>query len=109
MSALMICSLPQIVAAPTATTLFAGGRRNELQCSQIQGPRVNTISVTGKVSARTTSCVDLNTRHVRTATGSHIINGSHRSPARVQSPFPLDTRPHRSLERRRAIAALVPT
>lgn len=52
----MICSLPQIVAAPTATTLFAGGRRNELQCSQIQGPRVNTISVTGKVSARTTSC-----------------------------------------------------
>uniref|UniRef100_K3Y0H7 Secreted protein n=1 Tax=Setaria italica TaxID=4555 RepID=K3Y0H7_SETIT len=57
MSALMICSLPQIVAAPTATTLFAGGRRNELQCSQIQGPRVNTISVTGKVSARTTSCV----------------------------------------------------
>ncbi|CAL5038708.1 unnamed protein product [Urochloa decumbens] len=55
MSALMTCSLPQIVAASTATTLFAGRQHNELrQCSQIRRPQVNTISVPGKVSVETT-------------------------------------------------------
>lgn len=51
----MIWSFPQIVAA---STLFAGGRPNELtvQCPQIPSARVNTISVTGKVSVKTTLC-----------------------------------------------------
>ncbi|CAL5053004.1 unnamed protein product [Urochloa decumbens] len=56
MSALMTCSLLQIVAASTATTLFAGRQHNELrQCSQFRrGPKSNIISVPGKVSVETT-------------------------------------------------------
>ncbi|CAN6195069.1 unnamed protein product [Urochloa humidicola] len=89
MSASMTFSLPQIVEASTATTLFAGRRHNELrQCSQIRRPQVNTILVPGKMSAETTlrglRCYATQTQNVKTKSSTAIKRADPKG--KVNSP-----------------------